>query len=146
MNENIQQINQELVEELFEEMRTIAKKEYLQSVEIIKNINPHNVGLIKAGAIMSAGIFNKNKKDYERGYRLFVKACYVATDSETYAGRNTILLNAESITEENPKGQSKNEEAFRQICNWCMENKKIIDERNNDILRFGYFKGKNKKS
>jgi hypothetical protein len=128
---------------LFNEYKSEAKTQYTNMKFILDTldgmINPTNISVFKAMTIMSAGLYNKNKKDYERGYRLFEKACFEACDLDNYNAENTILFNMEEATEKNPTGETKNEEAYRQMCNWVMTEKLGVDKRHQHLLKFGYF-------
>jgi len=127
------------LKQLFEEYKKDAKEMYLLHKKLFENlegkIDPTLIKIYKNLCIMNAGIYNKDKHLYVKGYNKVISLMLELIENFNEENSSKVCLD---FCDDLPKTHY-NEGAYLRICNNFKEEKKLLDERNNNLMRFGYF-------
>ena len=95
-----------------------------------------SIKLLKATCITSAGIYNKNKEMYLKGYKKIEKIM-----RENMEGNfdNCELILDDGRNVDDLEVVAKNNYAFVKMCNHFRDQKKGIDIRHGHLMKYGYF-------
>ena len=138
----------ELLKELLESFKEKAKKCCERNKIRINKINAmqciiggkatsNSIKLLKAEYLTNAGIYNKNKEMYLKGCEKQEKVM-----RENMEGNfdDCELLQDDGVSNfDDLEVVAKNENAYLKMCNYYRDEKKRIDERHGDLMKFCYF-------
>lgn len=126
----------QFIKRMNEEYKNEARENYLQNRRVIEaldgKVNKECVTLSKDWCIMSAGIVNKDKQMYEKGYRLTIKQMYKMVENDDSNNRVLFDMNDNASV-------TRNENAYLTMCNHFKKQKEMVDERHKNLIAYGYF-------
>jgi len=124
---------------LFKAYRDEAKENYEENKEMVDGVQRDNVNvddnslkMLKFNCIMDAGVYNKDKKLYQRGYNKVMKQMFIMV--EDVNTDNYVLIDTN-----NDYALTKNENAYITMCNHLKKEKQLLEKRHKNLMEKGYF-------
>jgi len=128
-------MNEEEIQSMFKLYRDDAKQKYLECKSVFDHFKDKPqvpVKMSRYNCIMDAGIYNKNKKMYQKGYALVIKQMYKTMED----------YNPDTYVNIDPHGEKLfrgKEDGYLKLCNHYKEEKEILDTRHRHLMMYGYF-------
>lgn len=118
-----------------------AKYQYESAMTMVSQlqgkVSDSSIKMTKAGAWIQAGIYNKNKEQYEKGKKKWLNMMYKIEDETREKSKHKICFI--NVDAEDKVSSSKNENAYLNVCNSLYQYKKDLDELGEMLQRTDYF-------
>ena len=131
----------QFIKEMIKEYKNEARQNYLENQEmldafavngVLDRMDINSIKMVKFNCIMDAGVYNRDKKMYQRGYNKVMNHMFKCVENDVTD--NLVLFDTN-----NRNNVTKNENAYLTLCNHFKLEKERLERRHKDLLNCGYF-------